>query len=75
MNYIELSKLIQSITPAFTENDFMKPFKETTIDSLDLITIRVSIEKEIKSKISNEQWFEFESVNDILQYLLQKENF
>lgn len=53
--------IIQSVVPSFSKQLLKVPIKETGIDSLDVVVIRVAIEKYFGFEISDIEWYQFES--------------
>ena len=61
-------KIIKAVTPSFSENELNLPLRNTPIDSLDLVIIRVEMEKIFGSSISDIKWYGFNSVKEIYEY-------
>lgn len=60
--------IIQSVLPSFTEQLLEAPVKETEIDSLDIVVIRVAIEKHFGFEISDKEWYQFTTLAEALSY-------
>lgn len=51
-----------------TENDLYQPIKQTDIDSIDLVVIRVSLEKYFGLEVPDNIWFSFNTLLEALEY-------
>jgi len=60
---------IKHIVPGFKEEFFDLPIKETGIDSIDLVVIRVELEKLFELEIPDQQWYGFNKLSDAIKYL------
>ena len=60
--------IIQSVLPSFTEQLLEAPVKETEIDSLDIVVIRVAIEKYFGFEVSDKEWYQFTTLAEALSY-------
>lgn len=60
--------IIQSVIPSFTKQLLEVPVKETEIDSLDIVVIRVAIEKYFGFEISDKEWYQFTTLAEALSY-------
>lgn len=61
-------EVITSIIPQFSSEDVDKPFSKAGVDSFDLVTIRVELERVKGRPIPDREWLTFESFNDIIDY-------
>jgi probable biosynthetic protein (TIGR04098 family) len=68
----EYLHIIQIIVPSFEEEQLDVPIKETAIDSLDMVVIRVEIEKYFGFRISDSKWFQFKTLGKALTYFDEK---
>ena len=68
--YLESIKLS---VPQFKELYADIPFKNAGIDSIDLVTIRVELERLLGATIPDVVWLEFETVSQLLDYCAHKE--
>ena len=67
-------KIVQKVVPRFNMDKLQTPFRELGIDSLDLVAIRVEIDKNIGHEISENKWYEFETFQDVIIHIgTQKE--
>lgn len=64
-------QIIQSATSDFQNEDIQTPFRELGIDSIDLVSIRVEIEKYIGYEIPESKWYEFKSFQDVIHHVGQ----
>ena len=64
----EYLHIIQSILPSFEEEQLGVPLKETGIDSLDVVVIRVAIEKYFGFEISDSDWYQFKTIAEALTF-------
>lgn len=62
-------QIVQSVAPDFQNEDIQTPFQELGIDSIDLVSIRVEIEKHIGYEILEYKWYEFENFQDIVRHI------
>ncbi|MFT3680839.1 MAG: phosphopantetheine-binding protein [Ferruginibacter sp.] len=69
--YIEI---IQNTVPEIDKKDIKLPFENIGIDSIDLVTIRVDLEKEIGKNIPDSKWVTFENLYEIIGYCSSHEN-
>lgn len=60
---------IKQIVPGFKEEFLNTPIKETGIDSIDLVVIRVELEKLFEFEIPDHQWYGFNKLGDAIKYL------
>jgi probable biosynthetic protein (TIGR04098 family) len=60
--------IIQKEIPKIVEEELYIPISETLIDSLDLIVIRVALEKYFLIEIPDDIWFKNDRLADILEY-------
>ncbi|MBK7882961.1 MAG: acyl carrier protein [Chitinophagaceae bacterium] len=62
--------IIYSIIPDFNISLISTPLKNAEIDSIDLVTIRVEFEKILGKTISDNDWLNFNSLQDIIDYCI-----
>ncbi len=67
-------RIIQGVTPEIEIEHTNLLFNEAGIDSIDLVTIRVDLEREIGQTIPDLKWMEFEKLSDIIQYCKNQES-
>jgi len=60
--------ILQSEISNITEEDIFAPIKQTRIDSIDLVIIRVALEKHFRFEIPDIIWFKFQSLTEALEY-------
>ncbi len=68
------SKLIQDIFPQINQKQFSDSFDSIGIDSMDLVTLRVELERELRASIPDSHWLDFRSLQDILLYCENERN-
>jgi len=61
-------KIIQIIIPEFKFKDVKHTFREIGIDSMDLVVLRVTLEKKITHVIPDYIWLNFTNFLEIIQY-------
>ncbi|MCL2289131.1 MAG: phosphopantetheine-binding protein [Bacteroidetes bacterium] len=52
------------------EQDLYSPIRETSIDSIDLVVIRVALEKHFGFEISDTTWFGYNTLNEAIQHFI-----
>lgn len=62
-------KIIKKVSPSFIVDEIQTPFRELAIDSLDLVAIRVEIDKYIGYEILESKWYEFENFQDVFSHI------
>jgi probable biosynthetic protein (TIGR04098 family) len=60
--------IIQKEVPTVTENDLIVPIRETHIDSIDVVVIRVTLEKHFKHEVPDAVWYQFQTLSEGLDY-------
>lgn len=60
--------IIREAFPSALVSDLTLPIKETQIDSLDLVVIRVSFEKYFDLEVSDPTWYSFHSLAEAIAY-------
>lgn len=70
----EYLHIIQSVVPSFEEDQLKAPIKETGIDSLDIVVIRVAIEKYFGFEISDIEWYQFQTLTEALTFFNKQIN-
>lgn len=60
--------IIQKELSSVTEADLYIPIRETNIDSIDIVVIRVALEKHFKHVISDSTWYNFQTLSEGLEY-------
>ncbi len=58
----------KSVMSHFDETDLVKTFQDAEIDSIDLVTIRVELEKIIGNVIPDSIWLNFETISEVISY-------
>ncbi len=66
--------IIQNEISSVTEADLYIPIKETHIDSIDIVVIRVALEKHFKHVISDSTWYSFDTLCEGLEYFHKSNN-
>ncbi len=59
---------MQNVFPIIRETDLDIPIKDIGIDSLDLVVIRVGIEKYFGKETSDAEWYQFKTLTEALKY-------
>lgn len=54
--------------PKVTEEDLYTPIRNTAIDSLDLVVLRVALEKYFKVEIPDLVWYQFNTLAEAIEY-------
>jgi acyl carrier protein len=60
--FLDLKKylqIIKDLIPSFEEQQLNVPVKDAGIDSIDMVVIRVAIEKYFKLEVSDKEWYAF----------------
>jgi len=60
--------IIQKELPSVTEEDLITPIRQTHIDSLDIVVIRVALEKHFGLEISDSVWYQYQTLSEALEY-------
>ncbi len=60
--------IIQKELPSVSEEDLILPIKKTQIDSLDIIVIRVTLEKHFGFEVSDVTWYKYKTLSEALEY-------
>lgn len=60
--------ILQKEISKVSEADLFVPVKETHIDSLDLVVIRVALEKHFEFEIPDVVWFNYQTLAEALEY-------
>jgi len=66
-------RVIRSTVSDFNQSHLDLPFSDAGVDSMDLVTIRVDLEKTIGRNISDVAWMGFNTMSDVLQHCLSLE--
>lgn len=64
----EYLSIIQNELPSVTENDLIVPIRDTHIDSIDIVVIRVALEKHFKHEVPDAVWFQFQTLSEGIEY-------
>lgn len=64
----ECLSIIQKELPSVTENDLFVPLKNTHIDSIDIVVIRVALEKYFKQEVPDAVWYQFQTLSEGINY-------
>ena len=59
--------IIQKELPSVTEEDLITPIRQTHIDSLDIVVIRVALEKHFGFEISDSVWYQYQTLSEALE--------
>lgn len=66
-------QVIKAVLPKVTAEQARLPFAEVPIDSMDLASIRVAMERAAGVPIPDADWVEFESLDQLFRYCERKE--
>ncbi len=66
--------LIKEVVPAFSKEDLYLPVRDANIDSLDLVVIRVALEKHFGFEISDIEWYQFQTLTEALTFFHKQSN-
>ena len=64
----ECLSIIQKELPSITEDDLFVPIEETHIDNIDIVVIRVALEKYFKHEVPDAVWYGFQSLSEGIRY-------
>jgi len=67
--------ILQKEIPKVSEEDLYTPIINTSIDSLDLLTIRVQLEKYFNLQIADAVWYEFKTLGEAIEYFHTNQKF
>lgn len=65
----QILRIIKNVIPDFDKANFDEDFKDAGVDSIDLVTIRVELEKLIHYEFSDKAWFQFNSFEEIVNFI------
>lgn len=60
--------IIQKELPTVSEEDLFTPIRQTHIDSLDIVVIRVILEKYFGIEVSDAVWYQYQTLSEALEY-------
>ena len=60
--------ILQNVNAKISEDDLYIPIKNTNIDSLDLVVLRVALEKHFELEIPDVVWFSYQTLAEALEY-------
>lgn len=60
--------IIQKELPSVSEEDLFIPIRQTHIDSLDIVVIRVTLEKHFGIEVSDAIWYQYQTLSEALEY-------
>ena len=69
---LQILNIIQKIVPYLKGDETNSTFRDLGIDSIDLVAIRVEIEKTAGIEISDSEWFALKSPDDLVDVLSKK---
>ncbi|MGI6322611.1 MAG: Pnap_2097 family protein [Bacteroidales bacterium] len=61
-------KILSEFKPNITENDLHLPVKDTDINSIDLVVIRVALEKHFQIEVPDSVWYKFISLKEAITF-------
>lgn len=67
-------ELLTNALPSLTEKELTMPVRETGIDSIDLVLVRVTLEKFIGKEIPNGEWQNFKAIQDAINFCSKNES-
>jgi acyl carrier protein len=65
-------QIIKETVPGIVEKDLQLPVRDIGIDSIDLVVIRVALEKEFKHEAPDREWFKLQTLEEVLNYFTSK---
>lgn len=65
-------RILKTIIPSLKQEDIYVPIRNTGIDSLGFLAIRVEIEKHLGFEIPDNEWIRFECFNDLINFCESK---
>ena len=66
--------IIQKELPTVSEEDLITPIRQTHIDSLDIVVIRVTLEKYFGVEVSDAVWYHYQTLSEALEYFHNNKN-
>ena len=66
-------ELLKNALPQIQENELTLPVRETSIDSIDLVLVRVTLEKFIGKEIPNAEWNNFKTIQEAIDFCKRNE--
>jgi len=60
--------IIQKELPTVSEEDLIIPIRQTHIDSLDIVVIRVTLEKHFGIEVTDAVWYQYQTLSEALEY-------
>jgi probable biosynthetic protein (TIGR04098 family) len=66
--------ILKEAIPSVSKSDLDIPIKDTRIDSLDLVVIRVALEKYFYFEISDKVWYQFATLRQAFDYFQEHNN-
>ena len=66
--------IIQKELPTVSEEDLITPIRQTHIDSLDIVVIRVTLEKHFGVEVSDAVWYQYQTLSEALEYFHNNKN-
>jgi len=67
-------EILRNALPSLREEELNLPVRTTSIDSIDLVLIRVTLEKSIGAEIPDIQWQGFDTIRDAINYCTKNQN-
>jgi probable biosynthetic protein (TIGR04098 family) len=61
-------QILQNVFPIIRETDLDIPIKDIGIDSLDLVVVRVEIEKYFGKETTDVEWYQFKTLSEAFKY-------
>ncbi|HEY3371644.1 MAG TPA: Pnap_2097 family protein [Prolixibacteraceae bacterium] len=61
-------KILQREIPKVSEEDLYTPIINTDIDSLDLVVLRVALEKHFNLEVTDILWYQFQTLAEAIEY-------
>jgi probable biosynthetic protein (TIGR04098 family) len=59
---------IKTVIPSFSEEGLSLPFRDADVDSIDLVTIRVNLERILGRRIPDGDWLNFNNIGEVLSF-------
>lgn len=60
--------------PTISSADIVMPITDTSLDSIDLLVLRVAIEKYFRMEISDSEWYQFNSIHQALTHFHEQKD-
>jgi acyl carrier protein len=65
-------QIVRETSSDISEQDLKLPVRDIGIDSIDLVVIRVALEKYFRHEISDTEWYQLNTLDEVLNYFTSK---